>query len=170
MIEMRPERPEDRDDVRRINDLAFGQPREGRIIDRLREQCSGILSHVAVVGNRAAGHILFSPVTIDTPSAVIAGMGLGPMAVLPEYQNKGIGSVMVREGLRILREQACPFVAVLGHAGFYPRFGFERASEYGLRCQWEGVPDEAFMVLLLDRAAMQAVSGTVRYREEFNEA
>ena len=73
-------------------------------------------------------------------------------------------------GIRGLKERRCPFVIVLGHAGYYPRFGFERASHYAIRSQWEGVPDEAFMVLMLDKTAMRNVSGIARYRAEFDAA
>ena len=75
--------------------------------------------------------------------------------------------VQVEAGLRILRKQDCPSVIVLGHPGFYPRFGFVPASRYGLTCQWEGVPDEAFMVLILDESAVAGVTGIARYRDEF---
>jgi putative acetyltransferase len=65
-------------------------------------------------------------------------------------------------GLEILRKQGCPFLIVLGHPEFYPRFGFDRASRHGFRSQWEGVPDEAFMVLVLDEASMAGVTGVAR--------
>jgi predicted N-acetyltransferase YhbS len=69
-------------------------------------------------------------------------MGLAPLAVLPDHQGQGIGSTLVRHGLKIPGERYCPFIIVLGHPAYYSRFGFERASQHGLACQWE-VPDEA---------------------------
>ncbi|GAH01509.1 unnamed protein product, partial [marine sediment metagenome] len=63
-----------------------------------------------------------------------------------------------------------PFVIVLGHEKYYPRFGFQRASKYGLRSQWEGVPDNAFMAMILDESMMKGVSGVAKYRDEFGEA
>ncbi len=96
-------------------------------------------------------------------------MGLAPMAVLPDRQRQGIGSDLVRGGLNILRERNCPFVVVVGHPEYYPRFGFEPASTHGLASQWEGMPDAAFIVLVLDVDAMAGLSGVAKYREEFDE-
>jgi putative acetyltransferase len=96
------------------------------------------------------------------------GMALAPLAVLPEYQRQGIGSALVKAGLQILHSRCCPFVMVLGHPGYYSRFGFEPASRAGLRSQWEGVPDEVFMVLILDSSSMADVAGIARYRLEFD--
>jgi putative acetyltransferase len=90
-------------------------------------------------------------------------MGLAPMAVLPKYQRRVIGSQLVNTGLESLGERGCPFVIVLGHPSFYPRFGFVPASRYGLSCQWDGVPEAAFMVRVFDEAAISGVTGVVRY-------
>jgi putative acetyltransferase len=168
-ILIRPEQPQDLADIRTVNERAFGQPQEANIVDKLRRSCEGLLSLVAAAEDRVVGHILFSPVVIESSGSMVHGMGLAPMAVLPEYQRKGIGSKLVRSGLDALRERPCPFVIVLGHSEYYPRFGFQPASRYGLRCQWEGVPDEAFMILILDQSTMQGTSGIARYRREFDE-
>jgi len=97
-------------------------------------------------------------------------MGLAPIAVLPKFQNQGIGTELVRKGLEILQEKLCLFVIVLGHPDYYPRFGFERASDYRLKSQWEGVPDEAFMVIFFNDSLKRNISGIAKYRDEFNEA
>jgi putative acetyltransferase len=170
VVEIRFERPRDIDEVRMLNNKAFGQPVEGNIVDKLRKSCDGILSLVAISNNKIVGHIMFSPVTIETQEGVIEGMGLAPMAVLPESQNQGIGTILIKEGLRIISNTSCPFVIVLGHEKYYPRFGFQRASKYDLKSQWEGVPDEAFMAMILNDSVMKGVSGIVRYRNEFDEA
>ena len=95
---------------------------------------------------------------------------LAPMAVSPGRQRQGIGSKLVRHGLQLLKSRGCPFVIVLGHPQYYPRFGFGVASEYKLQCQWKGVPDEAFLVIVYDHSIIPANGGVARYRNEFNSA
>ena len=168
MIEIRNEEPTDRDTVRHLNLIAFDNGPEAALVDKLRTSCKGYLAFVAVEDGTVVGHILFTPVTVDGSNVV--GMGLAPMAVLPSHQRKSIGSQLVRHGLEHLRQSGCPFVIVLGHPEYYPRFGFEVASRYRLRCQWEGVPDEAFMVAVLDDDALPKAGGVARYRGEFDDA
>lgn len=149
--------------------MAFAGPTEGTIVDAVRDRCPEALSLVAVEDGQVVGHVLFSPVAVEGLSGAQA-MGLGPMAVLPGRQRRGVGSALVREGMKQLAEMGCALVVVLGHAEYYPRFGFSPAGGHGLQCQWPGVPDEAFMVRFLQEEYDGAVSGTVRYREEFNVA
>ncbi|MEI6171363.1 MAG: N-acetyltransferase, partial [bacterium] len=160
--------------IRRVNTLAFGRPEEADVVDRLRLADAPFISLVAEDGGAIAGHVLFTPATIDGGGRHVgqrvAGMGLAPLAVIPEWQRQGIGSSLVRRGLDLLRADGCPFVIVLGYPEYYARFGFERASVHGLACQWKGVPDEAFMVLIFDSDAVQGVSGIARYRDEFDAA
>jgi len=170
MISIRRERPEDIGSIRAANEAAFGQRTEGDIVDALSDACPDILSLVAESDGEIVGHILFSPVTIEDGSGSTQGLGLAPMAVMPNRQRQGIGSRMVHAGLAILREQGCPFIIVLGHPEFYPRFGFFAASRHGLRCQWVGVSDATFMVLFLDELSMAGLTGVARYREEFDAA
>jgi putative acetyltransferase len=167
---IREEVPEDIKEIHHLNELAFGAPEEANIIDKLRDTCAGLLSLVAVDKGKIVGHILFSPATIEGEHGLIKGMGLAPMAVLPERQRQGIGSQLVKEGIESLRTTDCPFIIVLGHPDFYPRFGFKIASKYGIKSQWDGVPDEAFMILWLDKLMMNQVSGVGRYKDEFTEA
>ena len=170
MLTVRFERPEDIPSVRVLNKQAFAQPVEADIVDRLRQACTEALSLIAEEEGRVVGHILFTPAVINSGRKAIQGMALAPMAVLPERQREGIGTRLVERGLEILGHRSCPFVIVLGHPDYYPRFGFEPASGHGIACQWEGVPDEAFMIRIFDEAVMQGVSGTARYRDEFDDA
>ena len=169
MITIRAELPADAAGIHAVNEQAFGQPMEANLVDTLRKTCDTAVSLVAEDDGVIVGHILFTPVVVETRSGPVAGMGLAPMAVLPDRQRKGIGSRLVAGGVEILRSRQCPFVVVVGHPEYYPRFGFERASQHGLESQWN-VPDEAFMVLVLDPDAMSGVSGVARYRREFDEA
>ena len=168
-IKIREEIPQDIDTIRAINEQAFGQPQEANIVDKLRANCDGLLFLVALKDEKIIGHILFNPVTIEGHHGIPKGMGLAPMAVLPEFQRHGVGSELVQAGIEILGKSKCPFIIVLGHPEYYPRFGFERASLYGIKSQWEGVPDPAFMILWLDRTMTNYVSGVAKYRDEFDE-
>lgn len=167
-VQIREERPEDREAIHRLNLAAFSHGPEAAVVDRLRGSCPEYLSFVAIESSEVVGHILFTPATVD--SSPVVGMGLAPMAVLPSHQRRGIGSRLVRHGLEFLRGAGCPFVIVLGHPEYYPRFGFEKASKYGLRSQWNGVPDEAFMVVVFEEGALPGRTAVARYREEFNDA
>jgi len=169
MTSIRAEEPQDVQAVRKVNLEAFGRPQEAEVVDALRRECAEMLSLVAVVQGRVVGHVLFSPTTLEGKDGTAEGMGLAPVAVLPEYQEQGIGSALVRTGLAQLQSTPCPFVIVLGHPDYYRRFDFEPASRYGIRSEWD-VPDEAFLILMLDEAAMQGMSGVARYRPEFARA
>jgi putative acetyltransferase len=163
MTEIREEDPVDIPLIREVNRRAFGQHQEGAIVDALRQNGAAMLSLVATIDGHVVGHIMYSPLAIGHAR----GAALGPMAVMPEWQRQGIGSRLVQAGNRWLAERRCPFVVVLGHAHFYPRFGFTPAGTYGISCPWP-VPDDVFMVLFLDEAARGRVSGVARYREEFS--
>jgi len=168
-VRIRTETAADHDAVRAIHDAAFGQPVEGAIVDALRGSDRAV-SLVAEQEGRIVGHILFTAVTIESLSGQSAGLALGPMGVAPEHQNKGVGSALVRDGLTRLKEAECAFVIVLGHANYYPRFGFVPASRFGVQSCWEGVPDEVFMITVFDPSALPADGGIARYRPEFDEA
>ena len=168
MTIIRTERPEDAGGIRQVNELAFDQPAEANLVDRLRHTCDDALSLVADDGG-IVGHILFTPVVVESTTGLVVGMGLAPMAVLPDRQRGGVGSELVRRGLDILRERGCPFVVVVGHPEYYPRFGFEPASKHRLVSQWDGIPDPAFMVLVLNADRMANVAGVAKYRDEFND-
>lgn len=169
MALIRREEPADIDAIRRVNELAFEGPLEAGIVDNLRERCEDLVSLVAEEEGSVVGHILFSPIELESGDETHMGMSLAPMAVLPERQRQGIGSELVRAGLAELRERDCIFVIVLGHPEYYPRFGFEPASKHGIKCEW-AVPDEAFMILVFDETRLPEAGGRVRYRPEFSEA
>jgi putative acetyltransferase len=170
MITIRGEESGETQKIRIVLQKAFPQTEEADIVDKLRQGCSNRISLVAVSKEQIIGHILFTPVTIQAEKGIIVGMGLGPMAVLPEFQRRGIGSQLVRAGLNLIRKGRYPFVVVLGHPKYYPRFGFLPASQHGVRSEYENVPDEACMMLVLNQQAIEGVSGVAKYRPEFASA
>ena len=165
-MNIRKEGPQDVDAVRLVNERAFGQPDEARIVDALRGLADAI-SLVAVIDHQVVGHILFTPVSIDDADSRLSAAGLAPMAVLPEFQRRGIGSALVNAGLDACRAAGCDLVVVLGHPDFYPRFGFVVAAAHGLRCEYPA-PPEAFMVIELRSGSLAQARGLVRYRPEFS--
>ena len=166
MIEIREEEPADRESVRRLNLAAFANGPEAAVVDKLRATCDGYLAFVAVESGHVVGHILFTPATIDDCDVV--GMGLAPMAVVPSRQRDGIGSRLVRHGLGHLKADGCPFVIVLGHPEYYPRFGFEPASDHGLFYVEAGYAS-AFFVLELVPGSLAELDGEVRYHPAFGD-
>lgn len=164
MIEIREERPGDVTAIRELNTLAFGQDQEANIVDALRSNGAVSLSLVATLDGQVVGHILYSPASVGSG---VRGAALGPMAVRPTHQRQGIGTRLIQFGNRTLRDRDCSFIIVVGHPEYYPRFGFTSASGRGITCEWE-VPDDAFMLLILDPARMQGVSGLATYRSEFS--
>lgn len=167
MLTIRPEQPADAAAIFEVHRAAFPTDAEARLVDRLRAHANARVSLVAVVDELIVGHIVFSPVSLVTPAAAIAGLGLAPLAVLPAHQRRGIGSTLVREGLAVCRQLACPFVVVLGHPAYYPRFGFGRANALGITNEYQ--VDEQFMIRELAPGSLPVGGGLVRYGPEFAE-
>jgi putative acetyltransferase len=168
MVLIRPEKHKDIAAIRNVNEQAFGSPAEADLVDALRRNGKATLSLVAEDDGQVVGHILFSPVTIESGDARLVGVGLAPMAVLPELQNRGIGSLLVRHGLEACRQSGRQFAVVLGHPEYYPRFGFIPASQFDLKCEYD-VRDEVFMAMELQDGALRNCAGIVKYQVEFNE-
>jgi putative acetyltransferase len=164
---IRREEPQDIAAIRQVNEQAFGGSGEANAIEALRDRGAATLSLVAVIDDRVVGHLFFTPAAIETADHTWPALGLAPLAVLPEHQRRGIGSALMRAGLAECARLGYERVIVLGHPDYYPRFGFLRASLYGIRPEWEA-PDEAFMVLELQRGALDSVSGIARYQPEWN--
>jgi putative acetyltransferase len=133
----------------------------------LRAAGALLLSLVAVENGKVVGHIAFSPVEIRSEEGTVETVGLAPLAVLPEYQQKGIGLHLVEWGLQELQAAGHKIVFVLGDPNYYRRFGFVPAARYRIR--WEHkAPDEAFMVKELRIDALYGVIGVARFRPEFD--
>ena len=164
LVEIREERPADVAAVREVNRRAFEQERESNIVDALRANGGALLSLVATIDDQVVGHVMYSRVSVGD---MVNGAALGPMAVLPEHQRQGIGTRLIDTANQKIKDAGYPFIIVVGHAEYYPRFGFRPAGKYGIKCEWD-VPEEVFMVLMLDAAKMQGVAGLAKYRDEFS--
>lgn len=169
-VTIRPETAADHGEIRKANKKAFGGKSESKLVDAVRESEFFVpgLSLVAELGGKVVGHILFTPVRIVDGGKETPALALAPMCVLPDFQNRGIGSLLVRRGLEECARQGHALVVVLGHPGFYPRFGFAPAGERGLKLPFEA-PAEAFMVLELAPGALAGAAGTVEYPGPFHE-
>ena len=164
-MNIRPEVPADHEAIWHVNRLAFGQDDEARLVDDLHDGGYIRVSLVAEQGGRVIGHILFSDLPIITEAGTINALALAPMAVLPEYQNQGIGSALVRRGLDLCREQGHRIVVVLGHPHFYPRFGFSSKMAAHLSSPFS--EEESFMAMELVAGALAGVAGRVQYPPPF---
>lgn len=150
-----------------VNAAAFATQDEARLVERLGEVATPLVSIVAEGSDGIVGHILFSPVDLDG-APDLKFMGLAPMAVVPERQKTGIGSELVRAGLQACLDMGVGAVVVLGHAEYYPRFGFVPASTVGVGCEYE-VPDNAFMIMELIPGYLDGRRGIARYHAAFSQ-
>jgi putative acetyltransferase len=165
-IKIRPETKKDLAKIRKINTAAFDTEAEANIVDNLRKISTPVISLVAEVNGKVVGHILFSPVALSAIQPDVKIAGLAPMAVLPEFQNQGIGTDLVKQGLKRCTANGYNAAVVLGHLDFYPRFGFEPAARFGIKCEYD-VPHEAFMIKELKKSGLAGCKGTVQYHRLF---
>jgi len=154
--------------IRRVVHEAFNRPAEAYLVDKLRGNGKFELSLVAELDGKVVGNILFTGVTIEGVDPCPKTLGLAPLAVLSEFQRKGVGSALMRRGLERCREMGHNAIVVVGHPEYYPKFGFLPATRYGLRCEYD-VPEDVFMALELRAGALQATRGLVRYQPEFGD-
>lgn len=160
---IRVERPGEAREVYAVHAASFPTESEARLVDALRAAGRLKLSLVATDRDRIAGHVGFSPVTV---AGAAEGVGLAPVAVIPEYRRRGIAARLVREGLAACRTSGCGFVVVFGEPRYYARFGFTPASRWGLHDEYGG--GDAFQALELRPGAIPSDGGVVRYAPEFN--
>ena len=158
------ETPDDIEAVAALNRAAFGGEEEAEIIDRLRRDGLFVLSLVERDGAGVVGHILFSDLDVSVDGRVVRAVALAPMAVAPARQRMGIGSRLVRHGLKMLKDRGWEAVIVVGHPTYYPRFGFSAALAARLAAPFSG---EVFMALELKAGALAGTSGAVRYPRAF---
>ena len=167
-VKIRREERDDYNEIRIINELAFNQKNEGKLLDDLRKKSdfNNLLSLVAETKGRIVGHILFYPIKIKNEKEEFIVLSLAPMAVHPDYQNKGIGIKLVKEGLEAAKETGYNSVIVVGHPNYYPRFGFSPASKWNIKLPIE-CPDDVFLAIELKKDSLKNVSGLVEFPKEY---
>ena len=168
---IRNETKQDYNIIRKINDLAFKQENEGKMVDALRKtkDFNHLLSLVAEIKDEIVGHILFYPIKIKNKNEEHTVLSLAPMAVHPKYQNKGIGSKLVKRGLEVAKNTGFGAVIVVGHPKYYPRFGFIPAKNWNIKLPFD-VPDDVFLALELKKDSLKNCSGTVEFIKEYFDA
>lgn len=163
-MQIRNERSADWPQVNALLNAAFPTAAEAQLVARLRGSASPLVALVAEEHNVVIGYILFTPVTLESTTQHL--MGLAPLAVLPARQQQGIGTALVHAGLRQCRLSGVNAVFVLGHADYYPRFGFTPTAAYGIRSDYD-VPAENFMMLQLNSKQNPLPHGAIHYHPEF---
>ena len=160
--------------MRALLEAAFESPAEARLVDALRGVVEPAVSQVALCDGLVVGHALWTPVSVgglgdsaDTAAgAAPLAMALGPMAVLPDHQRTGVGAALVAAGVEACRELGARALFVLGHADYYPRFGFEPALPHGCFFQSERFAAHFFVRLLVPDGL--PASGEVHYHPAFD--
>lgn len=165
---IRQEKPEDYDTVYHLIKKAFANAehtdgKEQDLVVDLRKSKSFIpeLSLVAVEDENIVGHILFTKAWVDD----VEVLALAPLSVLPEYQNRGIGLSLIKQGHRIAHQLGYEYSIVLGHSKYYPKAGYIPASQYGIRAPFK-VEDENFMAIHFS-GDKEKLNGMVQYDEAF---
>jgi putative acetyltransferase len=170
-MDVREERPGDKQSVRDVHRLAFGAdhgPVVSDLVDTLRETITptGGLSLVAEHDGQVVGHVMFTGSLLDAPRQLVEVQVLSPVGVRPDYQDLGIGSALVRQGLAALASRTVPLVFLEGDPGYYARFGFEPGGDRGFRKPSLRIPDDAFQVIRLP-GYEPWMTGTLVYAEAF---
>ena len=169
-MDLREEQPGDAEAVRSVQLQAFGD--EGAVVADLVDTLRGGitagegLALVAEVDGQVAGHVMFTRSLLDSPRRLVEVQVLSPLGVLPGRQRQGIGSALVRHGLKIMADRGVPLVFLEGSPGYYPRFGLVPGGTLGFRKPSLRIPDAAFQVAALP-AYESWMTGTLVYAEPF---
>lgn len=162
---IRSEAPADAAAIDALLRAAFGGPGEAVLVERLRAAGALPLALVAVdaVGD-VVGHVAFSPLPIATGAGTVDALALAPLAVRPDRQRRGVGTLLVRAALDRLRTAGAPLVVVLGDPAYYGRFGFRAEAAAGIRCPYSG---PALQALALDGSDPSGIAGVATYHPAF---
>lgn len=168
MIEIRQENQKDYEEVYMVVKTAFetaehSDGNEQDLVVALRNSDSFIpeLSLVAVKDDKIVGYILFTKIKIENHEEI----ALAPLAVLPEYQKQGIGSMLIEQGHKIAKKLGYHYSIVLGSENYYPKFGYIPATQYGIQAPFD-VANKNFMAAKLNDTDIE-ITGVVQYAKEF---
>lgn len=171
-VTVRPETPADYPAVREVANLAFANDEESiaDLIEALRAEpdYTPELSLVAELDGAIVGHVIFSDARIETESGAVPAKALGPLAVHPGWQQRGIGTQLGKEGLEACRRLGHRIAVVIGHSSYYPRFGFQRGRPLGIEMAL-GRLEQSRMVVELVPGALDGVRGTVYFSPVFGD-
>lgn len=165
---IRSEQPHDWSAVRKVHQQAFAGPGEAQLVEQLRQAGLASISLVAVETGPPAqvvGHILYSPITVNSGQQQAAGLALAPLAVLPQWQKQGIGSRLIHSSIQQSRQLGVAFLMVLGHPHYYPKFGFSAELARNIHCPFGS--GEAWMALELITGSLEGLTGSVQYSRPF---
>ncbi|KXY41168.1 N-acetyltransferase [Bacillus sp. FSL M7-1020] len=170
-------RQEQKNDYRKTEEVVkeaflneeFSDKKEHELVKRIRE-CDAFIPELSIVAvdKEIVGHIMLSKITIEQGGTTVDSLALAPVSIAPSHQKKGIGGKLITATLEKAKELGYGSVVVLGHPEYYPKFGFERASQWNIKAPFE-VPDEVFMVMELRENTLQGVEGIVQYSSAFAE-
>ena len=163
---IRPVQAGDAAAIRNVHLTAFPTAAEADVVERLRGNGKAVLELVALDGDSVVGHIVFSPIALE-PLAGTVGLGLGPIAVMPDHEKHGVGRRLIQNGLAACHQWGAGFVVVIGDPPYYTRFGFGPAAKHGLRSEYDA--GDAFMVFKLESGALPPSGTLVKYSPEFSE-
>ena len=174
-LTIRKENAKDFDAVFNLIEKAFeseqmSDHKEQFLVGRLRKSDSFIpeLSMVAEFENKIVGHIMLTKLKIKNEQNEFDSLALAPVSVIPEYQGKGIGGILIKEAHKRAKELGHQSIVLLGHEKYYPKFGYKQADNFGIELPFD-VPKENCMAIELTENGLDGVSGIVDYPKEFNE-
>jgi putative acetyltransferase len=162
---VRAERPAEHDTIRRIIDEAFGDTRASKIVDAIRATDRFVpeLSLVAEAQGQSLGHVISS--YVDLVPGTRRVLQVGPLAVVPSHQRRGIGTALMEETIRLADERGEPLLLIEGSPDYYGRFGFTRTDEHGIEQPPESRAAQFFMFRPL-RAYDPTLQGRAVYPPE----
>ncbi len=153
-----------------FKDVLFSDHKEHFLVERLRNSNAFIpqLSIVAVHKSKVVGHILLTKIEIKNENSTFESLAMAPVSVRPAYQNQGVGGMLIRESHKKAKGLGFQSIILLGHADFYPKFGYQPTSKFGIELPFEA-PEENCMAIELKENSLEGISGKVCYPKEFYE-